>query len=386
MSVLRDHRGQATVGPRATRRLRASFVLLVAPVFLGENSGNQAFFVMVSETADVAGLFYKYTFNVNVTGTDDFDYDIIGYNKDALIVTANIYPYPDNPEVEEPAKWGEVLTIPTTQLYSGSGATMTIFYGFPPRMTPPIVLDNNATAYIVVPPEHQLTSPQSPPVSVLNVSAAQGLATAPTLTYLGDISVPPYVFPGDAHECTSPNTLDTEDERFVNASTQYGTSLWQTHTTGFDTSFNSRPTPRWYEINTATRTLAQTGQFFATSTSSDWNASIAANESREAFVTWNRVQTAPTCVRPEIRHSGRQPTDTPGVISSGNVLSSSNVDFFFSSPGTAIQWGDFSTTALDPSTYSTTCGPRRRAWIVNQKVYDNQAASWATVFGGVGFC
>ena len=42
--------------------------------------------------------------------------------------------------------------------------------------------------------------------------------------------------------------MDTSDSRFVNASTQNGTDLWQTHTIALPPF----PAPLFYRINTAT--------------------------------------------------------------------------------------------------------------------------------------
>jgi len=79
------------------------------------------------------------------------------------------------------------------------------------------------------------------------------------------------------------NTLDTLDTRFVSASTQIGTSLFNVHTIALGTF----PTPRWYELNVAARVVAQAGVFFGTGTSDDWNASIVVDDTRDVFVTWS---------------------------------------------------------------------------------------------------
>jgi hypothetical protein len=133
--------------------------------------------------------------------------------------------------------------------------------------------------------------------------------------------------------------------------------------------------------------VKQQGFFFESGTSDDWNASIAANASRELFVTWNTtdVANANAALRhnARIRISGKQPADagipagtavfTSVAALTGNPSSIANVQ----------RWGDYSAVSLDPSATST-CAANRRAWYINEKV--NAAASWGSRFGRFGFC
>ena len=118
--------------------------------------------------------------------------------------------------------------------------------------------------------------------------------------------------------------IDTSDARFVNASTQIGNSLFQVH------SISSSPTTlvgakcRFYEFDTVNKQVIQHGDFSRSSTSFDFNASIAANRNKDVFVTWSA--TDPTNnINAEVRFSGRRHTDPPDVIPSpGSLLFASN--------------------------------------------------------------
>ena len=162
------------------------------------------------------------------------------------------------------------------------------------------------------------------------------------------------------------NTLDTLDTRFVSASTQIGTSLFNVHTIALGTF----PTPRWYELNVAARVVAQAGVFFGTGTSDDWNASIVVDDTRDVFVTWSssnafgsREGNPPYF--PQVRTSARLSTDPAGVISSGVVVFESTL------PYVNFRWGEYSATTLDPN--GASC-----AWGVNEKV--NAATTWGSRF------
>ena len=110
-------------------------------------------------------------------------------------------------------------------------------------------------------------------------------------------------------------TLDTSDSRFVNAGTQIGNSLFQVH------SINSGGFARcrFYEFDTVNIQVIQTGDFGRSSTSFDFNASIAANRRKDVFVTWSSTDVTNN-VNAEVRYSGRLHTDPLGVIPSPGSL------------------------------------------------------------------
>jgi hypothetical protein len=120
----------------------------------------------------------------------------------------------------------------------------------------------------------------------------------------------------------------------------------------------------------AARAVAQTGVFFGTGTSDDWNASIVADDTRDVFVTWSssnalgsREDNPPYFA--QVRTSGRLSTDPPGVIPSGVVVFESTLPYF------NFRWGDYSAITLDPN--NANC-----AWGVNEKI--NAAFTWGSRF------
>ena len=65
--------------------------------------------------------------------------------------------------------------------------------------------------------------------------------------------------------------------------------------------------------------VIQTGDFGRSSTSYDFNVSIAANRRKDVFVTWTATDPANN-VNAEVRYAARLHTDPPGVIPSPGML------------------------------------------------------------------
>jgi hypothetical protein len=185
--------------------------------------------------------------------------------------------------------------------------------------------------------------------------------------------------------------------RFVNASTQLGDSLWNIHTIARD----GRARPVFYEIGTegaGRNTVKKSGTLAATAVASllplsfDFNASIAANDFGDVFVTWSSTQPsvplfAINCSDAQVLASGFQPTDavvpslpiTPNILlfTSTVALTGGNTD---SNNPSLERWGDYSAVALDPES-SATC---RQAWIVNETIFN--ANTWGSRIARIGFC
>jgi hypothetical protein len=345
--------GQFIVDPRAAYD-RAADRFVITGVAFPEAPDVQFFFIGVSETSDATGAFFVQRVNVRqppFTINALFDYPNLGIGTDAVLVTGNIL---------APAFAGaDLVVFPKAPLYAGQGATITVFTQLIGTLTPPIVLDQNGSSFLLA------NLPNTPFVAVYELTGAGD----PTTTSLSDpftINVSTYGIPRSARQPVVANTLDTLDTRFVSASTQIGTSLFNVHTIALGTF----PTPRWYELDVAARAVAQTGVFFGTGTSDDWNASIVVDDARDVFVTWSssnafgsREGNPPYF--PQVRTSGRLSTDPAGVIPSGVVVFESTVPYF------NFRWGDYSATSLDPN--SANC-----AWGVNEKV--NAAFTWGSRF------
>ena len=329
-----------------------------------ESATVQRIFFAVSTTSSATGSFCVYNVDVNIFNNDDFwDYGQVGFDQDAVIFTANIFG-------NLGLKGARLFAVAKARLYNCLGFSVPVFSNLFSTLAPPIVLDQNVNTYLVAAPPNSNTIRK---YTLRNASQPNGTTLA-----LSNILVPAYSVPPDALQpapCTTANSnkLDTSDGRFVNASTQIGDRLFQVHTI----NFVGFPTPKFYEFNTTTNTVVQQGFFFAAGDSDDFNASIAANASRDVYVTWSATRRS-TGTNAQVRFSGRRFFDPANVIAAGSSLFTSltcitgNFDPRFRTQ----RCGDYSATTVDPSS-------SLRVWIVNEKI--NSVGAWGSRIGQIGY-
>ncbi|MHB8068721.1 MAG: hypothetical protein ACYDIC_12575 [Desulfobaccales bacterium] len=339
-----------------------------------ESATVQRFFFAVSLTADPTGSFYIYNVNVNdpAIGPNSFwDFPQVGMDRNAIIFTANLFN--GNNFVD-----ARMFTVAKSTVYNGPSHTVTptkLFTGLRGTLSAPIVLDTNANTYLVAADDALFNR-----VWIYTLTNSAG--NPPTLSAAASITVPTFYYPANAQQPGQGTThlIDTLDARFVNAGTQIGNSLFQVHSISVNPSAPSvRAKCRFYEFDTVNKTVIQSGDFSRSGTSFDFNASIAANQSKDVFVTWSA--TDPTnSVNAEVRFSGRLHTDTPGVIPSpGSLLFGSAPALTGNSVSvsdTTQRWGDYSAVTIDPADATGLT-----AWIVNERILD--ANHWGTRIGSI---
>jgi hypothetical protein len=304
-----------------------------------ESATVQRFFIAVSKTSSPTGQFFIYNLNVNFFGNNNFwDFPQLGIDQDAVLFTANIF----NGLTPLGA---DFFAVAKARIYNGLGFSVPVFTGLVGTLAPPIVRDQNASTFLIAAPPSGTTFSK---YTVTNTSRAGIGLTGPV-----SITVPSYSVPPSASQPGTTKLLDTSDSRFVNASTQSGNDLWQTHTI----ALGSFPAPKFYRLNTSTNTVSQSGFYFASATSDDFNASIAANDSGNCFVTWTSTD-ASAGANAQVRLSGKLSADA-GISAGPNAFTSPT--FYSASGDNPERWGDYSAVTTDPSNAAT-------AWLVNETV------------------
>ena len=322
-----------------------------------ESTTVQYFFIAVSKTSSATKGFFVYKLDVDFSNNNDFwDFPQLGLDQDAVLITANIF---NSSNVFQGA---DFFAIAKARLYNGLGFSVPVFKGLAGTLAPPIVLDQNGNTFLIAAPPSGTT--------LTKYTVTNSSHPASTALVSSSITVPSYNVPPGAHQVGTTNLLDTSDSRFVNASTQNGDDLWQTHTVGLSGS----ATPKFYRVNTATNTVSQSSTFFQTSTSDDFNASITANVNGDAFVTWTATD-ATNSNNAQVIFSGKRSADT-SITSPGGVAGIISSTFYDPSSDTTERWGDYSAVTIDPSSIS-------KAWLVNEKI--NSTSSWGSQIMQVGF-
>ena len=300
-----------------------------------ESGTVQRFFIAVSTSFDPTRSFFIYNLNVNFFGNTNFwDFPQLGMDQDAVLITANIF----NGNTFLGA---DFFAVAKARLYNGLGFSVPVFTGLVGTLAPPIVLDQNASTFLIAAPASGTTLSK---YTATNTSRA-GIGLAGPVS----ITVPSYSVPPDAEQPGTTKSLDTSDSRFVNASTQSGNDLWQTHTIALGTF----PAPKFYRLNTSANTVSQTGFYFASGTSDDFNASIAANSAGDCFVTWTSTNVS-VGTNAQVRLSGKLNADA-GIGAGPSAFTSPT--FYHPSADNPERWGDYSAVTIDPF---------GGAWLVNE--------------------
>jgi hypothetical protein len=332
------------------------------------------FWVAASTTTDARGPFYIYHICI---GSGNFlgglwDYDMQGMSQDAVFLTGNLF----GPAPSFSNYYGAVVTaLPKAELYNGLGFQARIFpIGNPNTsgtVAPPIVGDSNANAFFLAVDNDG---------AHLDLYKGTNLSnqTQFSLSLQAQISATIGGVPPSARQPGTSAVLDSLDGRFQAPSAQWGNSLWNTRATNL-TGF---PAPIFYQLDTSGNSVLQSGYFFESGSSDDWNPSIGVNGEGDAFVSWSSTDATSTnsSVRhfPRVRFSGRLAGDDADVIGVGASLYNSPVALTGNTQGSVQRWGDYSSAFIDP--FSPLC----RAGIFNEGVKD--ANTWQVHYGIVGFC
>jgi hypothetical protein len=319
-----------------------------------ESSTVQRFFIAVSTTADPTGSFFIYNLNVTFFVNDFFDFPQLGIDQDAVLFTANIFNGINS-------KGADFFAVAKARLYNGLGFSTPVFTGLVATLAPPIVRDQNSSTFLIAAP---------PTGTTFSKYTATNTSKGTTLTGPVSVTVPSYSVPPSAHQTgTSGKLLDTSDSRFVNASTQSGNDLWQTHTI----ALGGFPAPKFYRLNTSTNTVSQSGFYFASATSDDFNASIAANDAGDCFVTWTSTD-ASVGKNAQVRLSGKL-SAAAGISAGPSAFTSPT--FYHPSSDNPERWGDYSAVTTDPLN-------SLNAWLVNEKV-NSGGLLWGSRIVRIGF-
>ncbi|NUK55586.1 hypothetical protein HRW14_36200 [Streptomyces lunaelactis] len=365
---------QTIFDPRVVYDKKWNRWVVVAEAFQ-ESATIQNVFLAVSTTSDPTGSFYLYKFDAAEPSGDFLDFPQLGMDQDAVIITANIF-------AGNTYARSRVMGIAKSDIYNGRAFSMLYqSLGAVGSVAPPIVEDNNANAFLVV------AGVGSP--TVLRLFRASGLGRSnASIAAAVNVPVPAFSLPPDARQPGVADRLDSLDARFQNASTQIGNRLLNVHTI----NMGNFPTPRWYQINTSTNTVAagESGILREASDSDDFNPAVAgssvggtaSNPIGRMFFTWSSTDAVGSGLHhASVKGSGRLATD-PVNITGGSTLATAPTPYN-PSTSTVERWGDYSAVSIDPVAYGT-CAVGQRAWIVNERHVNT--TQWGSRFGSFGFC
>jgi hypothetical protein len=175
--------------------------------------------------------------------------------------------------------------------------------------------------------------------------------------------------------------LDSLDGRFQNAGTQAGDLYYQVH----DESLSGFATPRYFVIqglNSFAPSVKTVNFVFASSTSSDFNPSIVADDEGRYALNWSYTDTNTPASMRFADNNGGDPSGTARGI---NVFSGPGCY----QDGATSRWGDYSQISVDPGGANPSNLNTHVFWMNNEYIstsgISNSTALWSTETAKVNY-
>ncbi|HKT06206.1 MAG TPA: hypothetical protein VJT31_42415, partial [Rugosimonospora sp.] len=336
-----------------------------------------------SNPTAIPGSFCRYQTSFGYPTTSFPDYPKLGQTKNFLMIGVNFYPSSSSQQstssdvlwISKPQGQG-VSTCPAASTFTSGKVTGLVNNDGSQAFTPvPVIQTDPATTGYVL----GMSDIECPPVcgtgTKLTVFTVTDNGGVPAFSAPNSITVGSYQSPPAAPQRSSTRTLDTLDGRITHAVSGFdptvgATALWVSHTVagGAGSQIN------WYEVNTATGALAQSG-------------SVSSNslDLLNSGISPDRTCTAATCAHGTAMVLGFSTTSGstfPAIqmvskigaaATSGLVLikQSTTSDRNFScSP---CRWGDYGGATPDPAASLTAA--TGAVWLSNQWTTGGSAAA-----------
>lgn len=323
--------------------------------------------IAVSDDSDPNGVWYKYRVEAKLDDSGKsywLDYPGFGSNKDAVVVTGNMFQMGGN------GVFGvEFIAIGKAQLLTGAAPVIsylkdnTVFTVQPARSSDPtdprlfLVTDYGATA--------------------LRMYAITGLPAAPIMT-ASNVTVPNWQLPTENARSAGGKNLDSFDGRIFGA--QWRGGKFVTAHTVKDSGGN-RTMVRWYQINTGNwptsgaPSLGQSGNIRSSGSEDYHMPAIAINKFDDISVIFTRSSDS---IVADLMIASRKSTDGAGQMGAPKRIETSTGNTY---GGFSNRWGDYFAATVDPSDDTTFWGYGE---------VGKQGSDWTTfwdkwlVSGGVG--
>ncbi|HTQ09048.1 MAG TPA: hypothetical protein VMI31_03150 [Fimbriimonadaceae bacterium] len=307
--------------------------------------------VAVSATSDPNGTWYKYRFTSLYNGSW-LDYPGFGFNKDAIIITGNLF--------DGSGGGVEALVVPKAPLLTGGNATVNVIndpnaFTIQPCRTVDKTVNYIYGAASVFPAGNQL-----------QIYAFTNLTGTPLLKE-SDIAVPSYTTSGSGNSVG--NILDADDDRIWVAQFRAG-QIFASHTTGV----NNNCAARWYDFNvnswpaSGAPSLKQSGTL---AIAGDDLLYPAINSNGFGDISLFYTLCSGTIIS-NLCYSGRISSDPPGQMGQPVKLFSSTQG------GYGGRWGDYNANEVDPNDDATFWG---FSMAVSGGWYTTQVQTWTITTG-----
>jgi hypothetical protein len=176
--------------------------------------------------------------------------------------------------------------------------------------------------------------------------------------------------------CAGSATLDTDDGRFEQVGIQNGDTYYQIHAEGL-AGFTSN---RYYVITgllSFAPTVSVSNYVYASSTSEDWNPSIAADPNGDFAINWSSDDPS----------GGLLPSENYVDNSAGNPNGAVGIPVYTSAScyntGAPFRWGDYSSITLDYGSATKASSTTKLFWVDNETTPNLNV--WSTEVGKISY-
>ena len=335
----------------------------------GEKSSNGAVLIGVSQTSDPTAGWNIYKINLG-SSVNWVDYPTLGFNKNWIVVQANIFTVAGNNFVNS-----MIWAFDKADLYAGGTGKYTVLTpanGF--TQVPATTMDPNlSTMYLLEQSSSgsgklridTITGPVGSEVLTSGVAYPTGPSAwqefSPVINF--------------APQLGSSENIDTEDGRIQSCVYRNG-SLWASHTVYLPaTGTPTRTAAQWWQINMSASALGQVQQFgrIDDPTGANFYAfpTLAVNQYGDVMLGYTHFGTG---IYPSGAYSMRLASDPPNTMESEVMLKAGEASYFKDFGTGENRWGDFTATVVDPIDDTS-------MWTIQE--YAGQSNMWGTWWGSI---
>lgn len=318
------------------------------------SSANSALLIAVSQGEDPGSGWFYYGVDVDASNTMWFDYPSIGFNKNWIVISGNMFPNTSG------TQRADIYVFDKQDMYNGSP----LMFGSNYQQ---LIMPNSAgftfapaVDYDQLSNDMFLLQSWNSGSGTIKLSRLTGSLPFVDRLDVGFINSPSggWANQGNstfnfAPQLGSLRLINTNDGRMQNA-VLVNNKIWCTHTIHLPASSPTRSAVQWWSLNTS-GTLLQTGRIDdALTLPPNFRAfpSICANKNDEVLVGYTVFNEN---FFPSAAYSYRNATDPAGTMRSEQVYKTgldSYVKTFSTDPNARNRWGDYSNTMLDQADQS----------------------------------
>ena len=303
------------------------------------NLTTAAVLVGVTQTSDSTGAWFLYKITADATGTYFADYPSLGFNKDWIVASFNMFPISGTGGTQV-----NIYALNKTNLYAGT-ATFTLMQdtsGLGFTMVPAITYDTNLNRIYLL-EDFDNTIGQLRLSTITGAIGSEILTTGtatPTSASNWDFGGVGDFMPqlGSAHK------IDGGDSRIQNLVYRNG-SLWTTHAVFLPTAAPTRAAVQWWEIATNGVVKQFNRRDDATGKTNYGFPTIAVNKNSDLLIGYSRFATNQYASG---NYSFRFSFDTTNTLRDDTVFKAGESAYYKTFGGADNRWGDYSSTVVDP--------------------------------------